>query len=144
MVPSSDMSMYLRQKPRSVSDLPLFGDLGWHGEWAVWAQSGSKGVRLACRHRRGPCGGAHPPAAHPPAAHASRGTSVRRKCRLLLPATAGRAGRLPSSPSDSWPPAAPPSPGGLSSPICAMGRGGSTPESSVTKAMNLGLFSRSP
>lgn len=82
-------------------------------------QSGGKEMWLACRHRRGPLGDARPPAAH-----ASRGTSMRRKCRLLLPATAGRAGRLPSSPSDSRPPAAPPSPGGLSSPICAMGRGG--------------------
>lgn len=43
----------------------------------------------------------------PPAAHASRGTSVRRKFRLLLPATAGRTGRLPRSLSDSWLPAAP-------------------------------------
>lgn len=120
MVPTSDM------KPSSASGLPLSGNKSHqHGEWTVWAQAGSEGTQLAYRHGRGPHS-----SARPPAAHASRGTSVRRKCRLLLPATAGRAGRLPSSPSDSRPPAAPPSPGGLCSPICAMGRGGFTPQSS--------------
>ena len=89
MVPSGDMSIYPRQKPSSVTGLLLFGDLAS----VESGLCGSKGMWLACRHRRGPLGGAHPPAAH-----ASRDTSVRRKCRLLLPATAGRAGRLPSSP----------------------------------------------
>lgn len=85
------------QEPIPGTERPVL-----RGEGGLWAQSGSKGLWLACRHRRGPlCGSL------PPAAHASRDTSVRRKRRLLLPATAGRAGRLPSSPSDSWLPAAP-------------------------------------
>ena len=84
------------QEPIPGTERPVL-----RGEGGLWAQSGSKGLWLACRHRRGPpCGSL------PPAAHASRDTSVRRKRRLLLPATADRAGRLPSSPSDSWLPAA--------------------------------------
>lgn len=57
----------------------------------------------------------------PPATHASPGSSVRRKCRLLLPATAGRAGRLPSSSSDSRPPAAPPPLGASAAPSVQWG-----------------------
>lgn len=139
-MPSSDMSTLGTKKPSSASGLPFFGERAGLG-------SGPRGPRQAARGCGWPAGtGGVLPAvpARPPAAHASRGTSVRRKCRLLLPATAGRAGRLPSSPSDSRPPAAPPSPGGLSSPICAMGRGDSTPQSSVTKTVQLGFFSRPP
>ena len=139
MVPSSDMSTYLRQKPSSASGLPLFVDEAGSG-------SGLCGPSQAARGCGWPAGTGGVLTAVParPLPTLPQGTSVRRKCRLLLPATAGRAGRLPSSPSDSRLPAAPPSPGGLSSPICAMGRGGFTPQSSVTRTIRLGFFLRPP
>lgn len=134
MVPASDM------KPSSsASGLPFSGNKPrQHGEWAVWAQAGSEGAQ--------PAGTGGSSRQCPPAPLPTR--FPRHQCEEETQAVASsdsRQGprRLPSSPSDSRPPAAPP-PLGASCIICAMGRGGFTPQSSHKDSTVAILFKAHP